>query len=235
MVKRVGCAATIAITLLPLFACQPATPLIAHPGGSRLLTGVEMDQISAGSAIAISNAEATAVGLAGQTLAHTNTFTASSTPVPTQPFTNVFTLSYASLQAAAIAVRGAFNQASGAATIAVDGVAIVANSTATAAGSPFSGSAQINMQFYALSIGTVDVAFGSATATACCAPSVVAQTTATAAGSGYSQQIQSTPIATVSGQVQSQVDIAVVSSPLPMLGAGQAAALTLPWWHALMQ
>jgi hypothetical protein len=145
-------------------------------------------------------------------------------------------LDYASSQATASASNAPFTEASGLVHIGVDGggggASIDAQSLANAAGSG-SGASQINMQFYGLSIGgTADLVFGTAVASACCAPVGRAQTTAEGSGGGYSRSIEAFPVALVPGQLQSRIDISVVASSLPVLDAGQVSALIGP---ALLQ
>ena len=222
---------TFIIVLFALFGCTPATPPTASARGSKLLSGLEMDQISAGSAVTNANAKAVAVGLIPQTSTITNTLATSSNPISGQPFGSLLTSNYASSMVVAFAAAALFTQANGSTLVGVvgsgRGASITAMSAATASGSA-SGDAQINMQFYGLSIGKVDLVFGSATATSCCAPILGAQTAATPTGGVYRQQIQASPISDVPGQVQSRIDISVVSSALPILGSGQVSALTGP-------
>ena len=85
----------------------------------------------------------------------------------------------------------------------------------------------MSLQFYGLSIGHVDLAFGTATAAACCAPVLAAQVTANGgAGGPYSQEIKAFPLSATPGQIQSRADIAVISSSLPLLNAGQMMSLS---------
>jgi hypothetical protein len=190
-----------------------------------------MDQIAAGSAVAVANANAVAIGIIPQTSTLTNTLASSSNPISAQPFSSGLTSNYASSQLVAFAGAAPFSQANGSTLVGVvgsgGGASIAAISTATALGSA-SGNAQISMQFYGLSIGKADLVFGSATATACCAPILDAQTRVTPTGGTHWQQLQASPISDVPGQVQSRVDISVVSSALPILDPGQVSVLTGP-------
>lgn len=179
-----------------LMGCQSIP--IQSLAKSRFLTSIEMDEISAGSAAAASNVEAFAAGLAPQTTGSTVTLAASGGP-----------LNYAFSQAMASASKAQLTLARGSIDIGIDGdgggTRIDATSSATAAGRM--SDAQINMQFYGLRIGYgVDLAFGTAVASACCGVTV----------------------SDISGQAQSRVDIAVVSSALPILDAGQVSALAAP-------
>ena len=205
-------------------------------GGHRLLTGIEMDRVSAGSAAAIADVTAVAIGLAPRTSAATDTLASSGILRTAFPFSNLLTLDYASSHAAASASNAPFTESSGSVHIGVDGggggASIAAGSLANAAGSGSSAS-QINMEFYGLSIGrTVDLLFGMAVASACCAPVRSVQTTAEGSGGEYSRSIEAFPVSIISGQLQSRIDISVVVSSLPILDAGQVSALIGP---ALLQ
>ncbi len=228
---------TIFVVAASVNGCGAANPIQSF-GGSRSLTEIEMDQISAGSSDAISNATATAIGPGPQTIALTNTLASSGTPVSALPFVGLITLHYAMSQAVASASNAPSTQADGSTRTAVNGggggAAINSTSSATASGSEASH-AQINMEFQGLSIGRVDLVFGTAVATACCAPSIAAHTTADGAGGGYWRQLQASPIPTVPGQVQSRVDISVVSSALPILDAGQVSTLAAPVSQSITQ
>jgi hypothetical protein len=197
---------------------------------ARVLTLAEMDQVSAGSAVAVGHVDAFAVGFAPQTAATTTTLASADILVPAPPFLKLLTLNYASAQGAASAGNALLTTAGGSTHIGVDGVgggaAIDAASASIAAGSS-SSHAQINMQFYGLSIDRVDLVFGTATATACCAPTLRAQTTADGSGGGHWRELRAFSITDIRG-VQSRVDISVVSSALPILDAGQVAALVSP-------
>jgi hypothetical protein len=209
--------------------CQAATS-IQGSDRSRSLTEIEMDRIFAGSSAAASDANATALGPAPETTTVTSTLASSGITVSAPPFLDLLTLNYAFSQAVASAGNAVTAEATGTTEISVDGggggASINATSAGTAAGRT-SSQAQINMQFYGLSIGRVDLTFGTAIATACCAPILAAQATADGAGGGYWRELQASP---VSDQVQSRVDISVVSSTLPILDAGQVSALVGPTW-----
>jgi hypothetical protein len=200
--------------------------------GYRLLTGTEMDRVFAGSATAIADVTSVALGLAPRTIATTNTLASSGILRTAFPFSNLLTLDYASSRAAASASNAMFTETSGSVHIGVDagggGASIDAQSLANAAGSGSSAS-QINIQFYALSVGrTVDLIFGTAVASACCAPVRSVQTTVEGWGGGYSRSIEAFPVSIVPGQLQSRIDISLVVSSLPILDVGQASALVGP-------
>jgi hypothetical protein len=232
MDNRWGWGAMIVATAL-VAACETTTT--RSPEQARLLTAVEMDQVSAGSAAARSNVEATALGPSPHTSATTSTLASSGSPVSAPPFLDLLTLNYAFSQALASAIDAPLTDASGSTQTEVDngtgGASISATSVGTAAGSA-SSHAQINMQFYGFSIGRVDLVFGTTIATACCAPILEAKTSADGTGGGYWRELQASPVSDVPGQVESRVDISVVSSALPILDAGLVSALVGPtWWQ----
>jgi hypothetical protein len=229
--KMNNCGDCIAIILVATTVAGCGTTAIQGRGVPRLLTGIEMDEVSAGSATAKANTRAVALGIVPQTTAATNTLASTGIPRSAPPFLNLLTLNYASSQAVATASNAWLTVADGSTNVAVDGggggAKIDAATTARAAGSGTS-QAQIYLQFYGLSLGRVDLVFGTVIAAACCSPSLRAQTTADGTGGGYWSQLKAYPISVVSGQVQSTVDISVVSSALPILGAGQVSALIAP-------
>ena len=198
---------------------------------ARLLTPAEMDQVTVGavSAVAGNQVEAQALGAgAAQTTTSASTLASSTGPVAGAPFAYLSS-NYSSSQATASAIGGQLAETSGSSHISVaanGGAQIDAAGTAIAAGGERS-QAQVSLQFYGLSIGHVDLAFGTATAAACCAPLLAAQVTANGwAGGPYSQEAQAFPLSTIPGQVQSRADIAVVSSSLPIVNAGQMMSLS---------
>jgi hypothetical protein len=195
-----------------------------------------MDGVSAGSATAIADVTAFAIGLAPRTTAMTETLASLGMLRFGLPFLNPLTLDYASSHAMASASNAPFTEARGSIQIGVDGggggALIDAESSANVSGSRSSGS-QIDMQFYGLSIGrTVGLVFGTAVASACCAPVRHAQTTAEGSGGGYWRSIKAFPVTVVPGQLESRVNISVVASSLPVLDAGQFSTLIGP---ALLQ
>lgn len=198
---------------------------------ARLLTPAEMDQVTVGavSAVAENQVEAQALGAgAAQTTTSASTLASSTGPIAGAPFAYLSS-NYSSSRATASAIGGQLAETSGSSHISVaanGGAQIDAAGTAIAAGRERS-QAQVSLQFYGLSIGHVDLAFGTATAAACCAPRLAAQVTANGrAGGPYSQEAQAFPLSTIPGQVQSRADIAVVSSSLPIVNAGQMMSLS---------
>jgi hypothetical protein len=198
-------------------------------GGARLLTGIEMDQVTAGSALAVNQVEALGLGAAPQTTAFTSTLADSGgSPIAGAPFIN-----YASSQAAASsASNGTFVQAGGSNQIQVygsgGGAWLDAASTATAIGSEPSN-AETNMQFTGFSLNHLDFVYGSIAAVACCNPLDTTQATVDSGGGGpYTKQLQGAPVSDMPGQIQSRIDDAVASSTLPLLDAGDGLTITAP-------
>ena len=207
---------------------------IAVPARPKVLTPYEMERVTAGTVSAAAEDQVAAQALgrgaaASQTAASASTLaTSSSSPVPGPAF-GLLSSNYSNSQAAASAIGGQFADINGSSHISVaangGGAQIDARGAASAAGGDRS-QAQVSLQFYGLSIGHVDLAFGTTVTTACCAPQLAAQVTANGvAGGPYSQEVRAFPLSTIRGQVQSRADIAVVSSSLPLLDAGQMMSL----------
>jgi hypothetical protein len=82
------------------------TTTVQSSGEVRILTGIEMDRITAGSAVAVNEATAHALGAAPQTAVSATTQAYSGSPIAGAPFLN-----YATSQATASASRGELVQA----------------------------------------------------------------------------------------------------------------------------
>jgi hypothetical protein len=207
---------------------------IAVLAKARLLTAAEMERVTVGTVGAVAENQAEAQALApgagaAQTTASASTLAiSSSSPVAGTPFAHLSS-NYSNSQATASAIGGQLAETSGSSHISVaanGGAQIDAAGTAIAVGGERS-QAQLSLQFYGLSIGHVDLAFGTAAAAACCAPLLAAQVTANGvAGGPYSQEVQAFPLSAIPGQVQSRADIAVASSSLPLVNAGQMMSLS---------
>lgn len=205
--------------MVPLIAmlagCQPTT--IQGPGKARILTGFEMDAVTAGLAIAANDAAARAFGAAPQAaaLGIASAYSGSS-PILSAPFLN-----YANSQATTSAGKGELAQTGLSSRVSVGGANGGASIDAKAADAGTTG-AQITTQFYGISTSPADLAFGSVSASACCGSTATVQVkTDSGAGGPYSQEIRSTATSDVEGQAQRRVDIAVVSSALPILDPAQ--------------
>ena len=214
---------------------HPATIIgIAVLAKPRLLTAAEMERVTAGSLSAVAENQAEAQALApgveaAQTTASASTLAiSSSSPIAGPPFAHLSS-NYSNSQATASAIGGQFSETSGSSHISVaanGGAQIDAAGAAIAVGGERS-QAQVSLQFYGLSIGHVDLAFGTATAAACCAPLLAGQVTVSGvAGGAYSQEVQTLQLSAIPGKVQSRADIAVISSSLPLVNAGQMMSLS---------
>jgi hypothetical protein len=222
---------TVIVLAIPMVAGCEATA-VQSSGGYRPLTATEMDQITLGSAGAINEAEAHAFGSTSQAFASTSSLVSSgSTPIAGASFLNSAGSNYVNSQ-----VNTAGNsrsvEARGSSSVHVDsangGASIDAIGTGTAGGDGTSHG-QVSMQFYGISTNRADLVFGSATAVACCAPLAEAQVKiASGAGGQYSSELRGAPVSDIPGQVQSRVDIAVASSALPIVDAGQMLGLLTP-------
>ena len=116
-----NCGGCIAIILVATTVAGCGTTAIQGRGVPRLLIGIEMDEVSAGSAAAMANARAFALGIVPQTTAATNTLASTGMPRSAPPFFNLITLNYASSQAVATASNAWLTVADGSTSVAVDG------------------------------------------------------------------------------------------------------------------
>jgi hypothetical protein len=197
-------------------------------GGARILTAIELDQVTAGSAIAANEATGRSLGPAPQTavLATTRSYSGTS-PIAGVPFVN-----YATSQATASASNGEFAHAGLSSHISVDGgnggARIDASATGTAVGNG-ANNAQVTAQTYGISTSRADLVFGTATAAACCGSSTTAQVELDgAAGGPYSREFRSAQESDISGQAQTRIGIAIVSSTRPMLDPAQVLVAGAP-------
>lgn len=185
------------------------------------MTSAEMDQVTAGAAVAVNEATAHALGAAPQTAVSATTQTNSGgSPIAGAPFLN-----YATSQATASASNGELVQANLSSQLSVDGAnggaRIDAAATSAAAGNGMNR-AQVSTQTYGVSTSRADLVFGSVSAIACCGSAATAQVkTDSRAGGPYTSELQTTPVSDTPGQVQRRVDISVVSSALPILEPAQ--------------
>ena len=192
-----------------------------------------MDQITVGSAGAINGAEARALGSSSQATASTSALVASgSSTIAGAPFQNAASSNYVSSRITASASNGQTAEASGSSHVFADGGngGAQIDSTATAIGAGGGTShAQVGMHFSATSTARADLVFGSVTAIACCTPLAQARIEVIGrAGGPYSRELQGAPSSDTPGQIQSRVDIVVVSSALPIVDPGQMLSLLTP-------
>ncbi len=221
----------LVIPLAMLFGCE----LSAMPStsGMRALATTELDRITVGSAGASIDLAAYALPPAAQTVATTNTLAISgSSPVISPPFLGGLSTNFSTSQGIASASSGQLAQTTGASHTSVSGAnggaAIDAVGASIAAG-PGLGQTELSLQFQGFSTARADLVYGTAIATACCAPGLSAQVAVVGhAGGPYTAELQVHPGADQPGQVQSRVDISVVSSALPIIDPGQMMSLLTP-------
>ena len=202
--------------------CQATTA--QRPRGARLLTVPEMDAVTAGSVAAADVAAARALGSDAQTAASTLAAVYSgSGPLLGAPFLN-----YSQSQANASASGDQSAQARISSTVSIDGANGGASIIATAAGVG-TDRAQATAQFYGASTARGDIAFGSITAAACCGSASGAQVSLdTVKGGPYSKEIRAAPVSDTPGQVESRIDITVVSSARPILDQAEVSVAGAP-------
>jgi hypothetical protein len=202
--------------------CQ--TGDVQYSKGARILTRFEMDQVTAGSAVAVNTATALALGSEPQTaaLGMASAYFGSS-PVAGAPFLN-----YATSQSIASASRGELSESALSSQISIDSVNGGASVGVTAAGTGTSR-AQVVTQFYGVSTNRADVVFGSVTAGGCCGSEAAAQVEVNSrTGGPYSVEIRGAPVSGTPGEAQRRVDIAVASSALPILDPAQVLLANAP-------
>ena len=205
-----------------LTGCQAT---ITRPsGGTRILNQFEMDQVTAGSALASYEATARALG----SDARTNIMGTVSAYFGTGPIVGAPLLNYASSQASASASGDVFAKTGLSSHASVDGANGGASIDAVAGGSGTSR-AQVDAQFYAISTNRTDLAFGSAAGAACCNPDAAAQVGINSqTGGTYSRELRAVLVPDTPGQARDKVDVAVVSSALPILDPAQLSVVSAP-------
>jgi hypothetical protein len=199
-------------------------PIAKGTGGPRILSGPEMDAITAGSVVASNDVSAQASGAETRTAASARASASSGI----NPIVGAVFLNWGNSQAAASAAGDGLAEARLSSSVSVRGANGGASITGTGAGVG-TNRAQVSAQLYGTSTSRADVAFGSVAAVACCGSTSKAQVNLdSATGGPYSQEIRAAPVSDRSGQVGSRVDIAIASSALPILGQGQVMAAGAP-------
>jgi hypothetical protein len=207
-----------------------AQSAVPRGGDARVLAAAELELVTVGSAGATADVSARALPPAAQVAASIKTVAISgNAPIVAAPFLGNPTLNFASSELAVSATSGTLAEAAGTSHISISGsnggAQVDVNAMGTAAGGT-AGQAQLTMKFYGLSTTREDIVFGTAIATACCAPALEAEVTANGvAGGPHSAELQAHPRSDTAGEVQRQVDIAVVSSALPIINPGLAMVL----------
>jgi hypothetical protein len=192
-----------------------------------------MDEITAGSVGGINGAEAHARGFTSQATASTRTLASSSNgTIAGVHLGDAASWNYVSSQLFASAGSGQTATASSANHVYADGengrAQIDAAATAVSAGGGASH-AQVGINFSGIRTSRADLAFGSVTAAACCAPFAEVQIELSGgAGGPYAREFRSVSLSNTWGQMQMRTDIAVISSALPMIDPGQMSGLLTP-------
>jgi hypothetical protein len=209
----------LVLAMAMLAGCETRAP--NNSGGARTLTDDEMIRITAGAAVAVNQAAAHALGPASQTAVSATTQTNSDS----NPSAGAALLNYAASQATASARSGDLAQAGLSSQILVDGGnggAQIDTSATGAASGDGTNRALVRTQTYGISTSTADLVFGSVSAVACCGSTATAQVNAASeAGGQYSKELRSVVTSGTPEQVQRTIDIAVVSSALPILDPAQ--------------
>jgi hypothetical protein len=212
----------VVLAMAMVGGCQTAT--IQRPGEARRLTGFEMDEVTAGSAVAANDTGARALGLVPRTaVLGTASAYSGNSPVAGAPFLN-----YANSQAIASASNGDLAQTTLSSHVSVDSVNGGASIGAEAAGTGTSR-AEVTAEFYGISTNRADIVFGSLAAVGCCGSGTGAQIeVVSGTGGPYSKELRASPVSDTPGQLQGRVDIAVVSSALPILDPAQVLVAGSP-------
>ena len=221
MDNRSGWAA-IVLAMTFLTGCQ--TAIIEHQRVVRILTELEMDGVTAGSAVATNDTAAHALGSHVQTNALADaTARSGASPIGAAPY-----LDDINSQTVASASSDGLTKATLSSHASVEGINGGASIDVTADGSGTSR-AQVDSQFYGFSTNRVDIVFGSAAAVVCCGSDAAAQVTINSrTGGPYRREILATPTSDTPGQTRTRVDVAVISSTLPILDPAQVSATDLP-------
>ena len=222
--------AVLVIPLAMLFGCELSP--VPSTSGMRVLATPELDRITVGSASASIDLAGYALPPAAQTAASTITLAISGSGMAAgPPFLNSLSKNFSTSQGIASATSSQLAQTTGSSHTSVSGTnggaAIDAVGASLAAG-PGLGQTELSLQFQGFSTARADLVYGTAIATACCAPGLSAQVAVGGeAGGPYSAELQAHPRADQPGQVQSRVDIAVTSSAFPIIDPGQMMSLTI--------
>jgi hypothetical protein len=212
----------ILLAMTIVTGCQ--TTIAQRPHGPRMLTGPEMDAATAGSAVAADAIAAHARGSEAQTavLGIASAYSGNS-PIAAAPI-----FDYANSQATASASGSNLAQTSLSSQVSVDGGNGGASVDAKAAATG-SSQVQATAQLYGISTNRSDLVFGSVAASACCGSDASAQVAIdSAAGGPYTREVRSAPVSATPGQAQTGLDIAVVSSAMPLLDPTQVLVAGAP-------
>jgi hypothetical protein len=219
--------ALLAVSLLVAGCAGSTMPVLEAPvsqSSHRPLTVAELDRITAGDARASGDTSAAAIGGITDSLALSdNTSLTGGGPIAGAPFAT-----YAASLDQGVANGAATAQANGSGSIFAGLGAAGAGAVATAAASGVGPRAQAQITFQLYGVGTANgtnLMFGSAGAAACCGPAADSQATLTPSASGpYVRSLQMTRINPLVGISQDTIDVATVSSQLPIIEPSRVAA-----------
>jgi hypothetical protein len=215
---------TIVLATTFLVGCQ--TGIVRNQGVVRTLTGLEMDEVTAGSAAVANDTAAHALGSNVQTNALASATAYSGTdPIAAAPyFDHTNSRNYTNSQTVASASSDVLTKTTLSNYASVEGTSGGVSIDVTADGSGTSR-AQVDSQLYGVSTDRADIVFGSAAAVACCGSNAAAQVTINSrTGGPYSKELRAAPVSDTPGQTRDRVDVAVVSSALPILDSAQVLA-----------
>jgi hypothetical protein len=184
----------------------------------RILTSSDLEKITAGSSDARNEILAYAIGAAPEaTVAGTVSAFSSDTPMSGMPIS-----AYAAIQGIAFASGSERAETLLFSHLSLDHLNREAELDGVAVSSGNSR-AEATTQFYGVSTKTADIVFGSIRAIACCDATAGTQANVFSKLSGsYTTEVRNRPLVNRPGERQSRLDLAVVSSTLPLLPAGQA-------------
>jgi hypothetical protein len=184
----------------------------------RILTSSDLEKITAGSSDARNEILAYAVGAAPEaTVSGTVSAFSADTPIMGMPISN-----YATIQGVAFASGSERAETLLLSHLSIDHLKREAELDGVAVSSGNSR-AEATTQFYGVSTKTADIVFGSIRAIACCDVTAGTQVDVFSKLSGsYTTEVRNRPLVNVPGERQSRLDLAVVSSTLPLLPPGQA-------------
>jgi hypothetical protein len=214
----------IVLALVMVVGCEAVDT--RRTGGARTLTGLEMDRITAGSAIIVDNAAARAFGSTPRAAVLDSVAAYSgSGPIASAPFLN-----YA--KSTTVVSAGDGNRA----RACLSNYVSVSNANGgalidAAASSIGTSQTQVSAQFFGISTNRADLVFGSVAGISCCGSDAGADIKVESkTGGPYSTELRSAPVSVsgTPGQVQNRVDIAVLSSALPILNPAEVSVARAP-------
>jgi hypothetical protein len=181
-----------------------------------------MDRITAGSAVVVDKAAARAFGSTPQAavLESVSAYSGSS-PIAGAPFLNyansttVVSAGNGDRARAGLSNYVSVGSANGGALIDAEASSIGTSNT------------QVSTQFFGISTNRADIVFGSVAAISCCGSDAGADIKVQGrTGGAYSTELRSAPVSDTLGQAQNRIDIAVLSSALPIVNPAEVVGRT---------